>query len=359
LRAGGKHENLGRMRRMLALAGLFLLLTGCGGADERAPFVESRIPPALGPGYWAPDGWAWGLIGLGEAPVQRYGVSSSATGPRANILILSGAGESAEAWFETARDLNARGYGVWVLERAGQGGSARYGSPRDLIHAPGFDDDVATTRLMARSITVASPDTPLIVLGSGVGGLVALQAMEGRMPADGLVLSSPDLKSNGALPGWQGWLATVGLGGLPQAFGQGWKREGPDAFKAGGTGDRQRGGVQLAWQTANPDLRMGGASLGWRAAFDRASKATFTDLGRVKTPILLLSPEQGVDRREGEDACRALPVCKRVTLKDGKPLLHLERKAVRDAWLSDIESFVKERAAARDATKYAPPAHQM
>ena len=59
------------MRRSLVLAGLFLLLTGCGGADDRAPFAESRIPPSLGPRFWAPEGWAWGLIKLGDEPAQR------------------------------------------------------------------------------------------------------------------------------------------------------------------------------------------------------------------------------------------------------------------------------------------------
>ena len=50
-----------------------LLLAACGGGgDGRAPFVESRIPPALGPRFWAPEGWAWGLLtveALRTAPV--------------------------------------------------------------------------------------------------------------------------------------------------------------------------------------------------------------------------------------------------------------------------------------------------
>ena len=65
------------MRFRLALAGLLLLLAACGGGDGRAPFVESRIPPALSPRFWAPDGWAWGLLKVGDAPAQRYGVSST------------------------------------------------------------------------------------------------------------------------------------------------------------------------------------------------------------------------------------------------------------------------------------------
>ena len=35
-----------------------------------------------------------------------------------------------------------RGCTVWILDRAGQGGSGRYVLPRDLGFAPSFDPDV-------------------------------------------------------------------------------------------------------------------------------------------------------------------------------------------------------------------------
>ncbi len=298
------------MRRLFVLAGLLLLLAGCGGADSRAPFTDSRIPPSLGPRFWAPEGWAWGLIGVGDAPVQRYGVSSTVGTPRGNILILSDDREIAEAWFETARDLNTMGYSVWVLERAGQGGSARYsGGPRDLIHAPTFDDDVAATKALARSIVTADSETPLTVVGQGVGALIALRAVQTGAPAAALVLSSPNLKPDGALPGWPQWLMKLGAGRLPAGVGQGWKREGPDDFKAGRTQDRQRGAVQLAWQTANPDLRMGGHSLGWTAGFAALAKAAEGRLSSTRTPTLMMAGGDANIADRGVAACEVMPAC--------------------------------------------------
>lgn len=300
MRATEKHENLAPMRRLLALAGLFLLLTGCGGADGRAPFVESRIPPALGPGYWPPDGWAWGLIGLGEAPVQRYGVSSTTAAPRGNLLILTDDGQTAEAWFQTARALNARGYTVWVLERAGQGGSARYSGPRDLIHAPSFDDDVATTRALARMIVVGDRDTPLTLVGRGVGGLVALRAAQARTPATRLVLLEPRLAASGG-PALPDWLLRTGVGRLPAGWGQSWKRE----RAPGEPGRLSPADVQHAWQTANPDLRMGGHSLGWNAAFATAAKTAEAGLATTRTETVLVGGDAAA-----QDACRGMSRCK-------------------------------------------------
>lgn len=342
------------MRRSLVLAGLFLLLTGCGGANDRAPFTESRIPPSLGPRFWAPEGWGWGLIKLGDAPAQRYGVSSTAVAPKASILILTGYGETAEAWFETARDLNALGYSVWVLERAGQGGSERYTGPRELVNVPGFDGDIATTKTLARMIAQGAPDTPLVVLGSGVGGLVAVGTIEGGAPADALVLSAADLKPAGGLSDWQGWLAKVGLGRLPPGPGYGWNREGPDAFTAGLTGDRFRGAVQKQWQTANPDLRMGQPSLGWRAAFAEASSAALKAPSTMQAPALALTAEGDGDWAEAEAFCRALPACRIATIKGGRRQLHLERDAVRRVWLAQVDGFIRERIKARADARYPP-----
>lgn len=339
------------MRRLTALACLIVLLSGCGGADDRAPFTDSRIPPSLGPGFWAPEGWAWGLIGVGDAPVQRYGVSSTLGTPRANIVILTGQGETAEVWFETVRELNTAGHTVWVLERAGQGGSARYGGPHDLIHAPTFDDDVAAVRTLTRTLAHGSPDTPVILIGGGMGGLIALRAAQQGASVDGLVLSAPDLKPDGALDGWQSWLARVGLGALPQGLGAGWKRDAPDAFARGLTGDRDRGGLQAVWQTANPDLRMGGVSLGWRGAFAQAATAASDGAATTRTPTLLLAAQGG----EGEAVCVTLPTCRATPLASARALPHLDRAAVRAAWRAGLESFVAERIAAREAARFPPP----
>lgn len=337
------------MRFRLALAGLLLLLAACGGGDGRAPFVESRIPPALSPRFWAPDGWAWGLLKVGDAPAQRYGVSSTPITPQAQILILSGYGESAETWFETARDLNARGYGVWVLERAGQGGSERYALPRDLGHAPSFKDDIQAVKTLARMMEAGSPGTPVIILGHSVGGLVALAAIEQGAPAQGLILSAPAFANRDPVDSSRAGLVKIGLGRLPAAFGSGWSRNGPDGRGQGLTGDRWRGAVQKAWQLANPDLRMGGQSLGWLGAFRETSRAIEPGLAGLETPTLLLSAglDRNADAAEQARVCKAMARCTLYSFKAGHHALHLETDAVRLPWLAAVDGFVRTRAGSR------------
>ena len=342
------------MRRRLVLAALLFILTGCGGAEERGAFTDSRIPPALGPRFWAPEGWAWGLIGLGDAPVQRYGVSSTTIAPRASVLILSGYGESAEVWFETVRQLNAEGFNVWVLERAGQGGSARYVTPRDLGHAPSFDDDVAATRSLAQTIVAGAQETPLVILGHSVGGLVGAAAVEKGLPADGLILSAPSL-GDASKADWRDWPVKIGLGRIPASLDYGWKREGATAT----TGDRQRGSVQKAWQVANPDLRMGGQSLGWKSAFRAAGSEMRGRLGRIQPPALILIADRDRNAADLERDCRAMPRCTTLLLGRGHHALHLEADSVRDPWLTAVKNFVLTRAVARAAAQQTTPDHRL
>lgn len=337
------------MLRRLALAAVLLLLAACGGGDGRAPFVESRIPPALSPRFWAPEGWAWGLLKIGDAPAQRYGVSSTLITPQAQVLILSGYGESAETWFETARDLNARGYSVWVLERAGQGGSERYALPRDLGHVPNFKDDIRAVQTLTRMMQSSVPDTPIILLGHDVGGLVGVAAVEQGAPAAGLILSSPEFAGQDLIDGSKANLVKVGLGRLPAAFGSGWSRSGPDSRGQGLTADRWRGAVQREWQIANPDLRMGGPSLGWLGAVRTTSKAVEPRLGQLGTPTLLFSGglDRNADVAEQARVCKAMARCTLYSFRTGRHALHLETDAVRGPWLAAVDAFVRARTGSR------------
>ena len=159
------------MQRVLILFAA-LVLAACDPGQGREAFTDSRPPPSLAPRFLAPEGWAWGVVQAEGQPQLRYGVSSPVgTGTRGHVLIVPAYGESAEVWFETARQLNAQGYAVWVLERAGQGGSGRYLSPHDLGHSDGFEAGAEAVRGLIAGVIRPAGDTPLVLLGAGDAAL--------------------------------------------------------------------------------------------------------------------------------------------------------------------------------------------
>ncbi|MGR4864070.1 alpha/beta fold hydrolase [Caulobacter sp. LARHSG274] len=339
------------MRRRLLAVLLALPLVACSDEAARAPFADSRTPPSLAERFQPPAGWAWGYVRVGDGLVQRYGVSAPRRAPRGQLLILPGYGESAEGWFETARDLNARGYTVWILERQGQGGSERASHWRDLGHAGSFSPDVAATQAMAKAVIRPTGRVPFVVLGQGDGALVALRALEEGLQADGAILSSASFdiadppRPKAQFVRLARWARGLKLGFLRYPGQGGWKRDGPDGFGARLTHDRTRGAVQPAWALANPDLRMGAPSLAWYAAFYDAVDAIGRDLKRVATPVLMLNAGEDVKALAPPRTavCAALSRCTAVAFPTARHALHLEADPVRDRWLEAVADTLRAR----------------
>lgn len=338
----------------LAIA-LILAVSACGDGASRAPFAESRTPPALTSRFYPPQGWAWGYVQNGDAPVQRYGVAAPPVAPRATILILTGYGETAEKWFETVSDLNRQGFTVWVLERQGQGGSERLTPWRDLGHVDSFDPDVAAVKALVKAVIRPLGGVPLIVLGHGEGGLIALRAAQTGLPMSGLVLSSPAFGLT-ALPRprsdfarFTPALRTLRLGWLRTPDQPRWKHDGLDGKAAGLTHDDARGKVQAAWMLANPDLRMGGRSLGWFAAFFDASEAAAQDARKTTPPVLMLSSgrDRVVTAKPQSQLCAAMKHCREVRYPEAGHDLHMESDVVRGPWIAAITDFSQTRNPAR------------
>jgi lysophospholipase len=341
---------MGMARAILAVL-ISMALCGCSREVATGPFAESRTPPELASRFFTPEGWAWGYLKVGAQPVRRYGVASTWRVPRATIVIVPGYGESAETWFETVGELNAEGFTVWVLDRAGQGGSARYTLPRDLGFTPSFDDDVAGLKALVKVVIRPPRDRPLILLGHADGAVAALRAAEAGLQVDGIVASSPKLAprivSADMAMDLAGRLPV--LGRLPATDWRPWSRSTPDDRAAGQTHDPWRGAVTHAWQTANPDLRLSGPSLGWRRAFAAASAAVRAEAGRVRAPVLWLTGGPG--SQEAEDLRHALPACRSLVIPGARPALHLEAATWRRPWFEAVAGFVAEKVDRSRAVK--------
>ena len=307
-------------------------------------FIESAPPPGLAEQFYPPQNWAWGELQVGDGPAQRYGVGAPDAVAKAEVLILPDYGESAETWFETVRDLEAAGATVWVLDGVGQGGSGRLTAQRDLGELHSFEPDVRAARSMIDLVIRPAPRRPLILLGQGVGALVAARAIETGAAADALVLSAPACAR--ATPA--GALVMIGLGQFRAPGGEGWSRGGGDDFTSGRTHDAWRGAATHAWQLINPDLRMGGPSLDWEAALSDLKGAALGDQADLKAPTLVLATEHTGD-------CLTPRGAERQTIAGADEALELEADPRRGAWLTAVKQAIAAAVQRADPTPGAKP----
>jgi lysophospholipase len=320
---------MGRFAIAAITCAFALSLMACDRVASREALLDSRTPPQLSNRFFPPEGWAWGLIAPAGGPVQRYGVSAPPLVPRGEVVIVPGAGESAETWFETARDLNDHGAVVWILDRSGRGGSARRAGPRGYVHAPDPNADVEAIRALRATVVHGGPNRKVVLLASDDAAAAALRAVQAGAPFGALILSSPRLE-RGALPKLQAFAVKAGLGALPAQARKAWRRDGPDDVALGRTHDAWRADVRRAWASANPDLRDVGETLATRSALSRLATAALA-APQPGTPLVVLLPGHA---SEGADEILRRFKAAEVERFDGaRPALHLESDAARDAWL--------------------------
>ena len=314
------------------LLGLCCLLAACGPGQPRDAFVDTRLPPGLATRFFPPEGWAWGLVQTGDFPAQRYGVSSPRNAPIAHVLVLPGYGESAEAWFETAGDLNARGYAVWILEPAGQGGSGRFSAAADTGHVPDTEADLQAIRAMIRS-SLPQDRKPMILVGSQSGGILAILAAADRLGAKRLVLSA--LPSPSPVTSLEAGLTRLGLGWLRDPRQGGWRRTRTTLAGA----DPYRGRLAQEWQAANPDLRMASPSIGWRVVMAEASEDAAKRLPSFDLPVLMIDGGASFEGACKQAArCQVLQIADRAWRAPG----HLLGDGSRSQWIEAIDRFIRQ-----------------
>ncbi|HVZ29111.1 MAG TPA: alpha/beta hydrolase [Asticcacaulis sp.] len=249
---------------MSAVAVAAATMSGCSrhGTDKQPgqAFLDSQIPPGLSPQYFPPQGFVWGGYRAKGLPEARYGVASPPVNPRAQVLILADAEYPAEAYFELANQLVNAGYGVWLFEAPGQGGSGHYLLQSQSVYTHNYHDGQLAALSFIRDVIKPDASKPLFVVGTGYSAIdtLALSTQVKDKSYAGFVAFSPYL--GGAI-----------------ARGREWHRDDVPAS--------YWGGIAQNWQMSNPDLRLRVKSDNWRTQMQKA----YTDLNSLHLPVVSIS----------------------------------------------------------------------
>lgn len=271
-------------------------------------------------------------------------------GRRGTVCIFQGRGETIEKYFETVRDLRARGFAVAALDWRGQGLSERRlrnprkGYVRDFAE---YDVDLET---FMREIVLPDCPPPLFALGHSTGATVLIRAAHrGRRWFDRVVLIAPLIG-----------LAGVSASATATAIVRGMRVAGLGAMYVPGgaavvmemrpfagnilTSDPVRYARNAAVLEAEPKLALGSPTVAWVDAAFRAMRAVGERgyAARIRQPILIVSAglDSLVSNAAIEEFASQLRAGSHLVVTGARHELLMEQDRFRSQFWAAFDAFV-------------------
>lgn len=319
----------------------------------------TSYPPDIAPRFQPPPGWRWDYFTDRAGRKLRFGsVSPADAPPRAVVVGLQGLSECGEKYFETARDMVARGFSFWMMDWQGQGLSHRYLRNPQKRHSEGFDTDVADFRLFLNDHVLPAsrrPDgssPPLVMLAHSMGANIGLRYLQSSIGVFSAAVMSAPLLGIYEIRDYPPWLARILtrmlgiLAGRVYIIGGG-KEWAPDRVQRHPpllSSDPARGDILKSWFLHNPALQTGNVTYGWLDAAYTSCRALWRHNAAhpVPTPCLfaLAGHETLVDNGAARNFAALLPQAEVIEIKDAGHELLMERDPLRDRFLAAFDGFL-------------------
>lgn len=267
--------------------------------------------------------------------------------PRGTLVLLGGRGDYIERYFETTRDVLARGFAVAMVDLRGQGGSQRMAHEpyRDVTSSfAAFEEDVRT--LMDGLVLPTCPP-PYFALGHSTGGHILLRVLRNSDWFRKAMLVSPLVEIfYGPWPKPVVWLLVNGMALAGQGFrflpGIRKTPMGRADFPGNPlTSDRRRWERDSSTLEEAPHLGLGGPTFAWLHAA-RRSLRELKAMERPRAPVLIVAA--GADRVVSNEGIRRLaqevPGIALSFIPDSRHEILAERDEIRQQFLAAFDSFI-------------------
>jgi lysophospholipase len=270
-------------------------------------------------------------------------------GSRGSVILFPGYTEYLEKYFETATDLQKRGFASFVMDWRGQGLSSRLVRNPHIMHFDRFDDPVRDIAAAVRHLESRLPK-PWVLLAHSMGGGIALRGLAtGQLEAKAAMFSAPmwGLKANTFLNRvFARDMRSIGLGRLPTSIVP--KKPRQEAFEGNPvTSDPERFARNQAIWLAESGVRIAGPTFGWFAAACDVVRdfKKGKGLDQVWLPVTVCSAE---DERLVLNECHAgvaakLQNAQHIVIPGAKHELLQEADPIRDQFLAAFDALL-ERA---------------
>ena len=303
--------------------------------------------------FLAPPGGTTWHVQVRDGVRLRVGLWRPIEAPQATVVLLGGRTEFIEKYHEVIGELLTRRFVVWTCDWRGQGLSARALSNRHKGHIDDYGTFVGDLReLLTATVPADCPSARIVVAHSMGGHIALLLAVEDPACAKGFVLSAPMVDIS--LPGLTRVAARlISGGGMRLGAGHkytlstgdyGEKQEQFDGNPF--TSDRRRFDHMVAWIKSNPDLALGGPTLGWLAAslrsVDRLRQRDYPERIRVPVQILSASEDTVVSNHALHALGERIPHARVIVVSGARHEVLMETDGRRQQFWSTFDSFSEQ-----------------
>lgn len=244
-----------------------------------------------------PDDAVAGNVKTRDGVNLRFARFAPPPGRKGTVVVLQGRAEFIEKYFETARDLRARGFAMATFDWRGQGLSDRRLSDRHKGYVRDFSQYATDLDTIMEQVVLPDCPPPVYALAHSMGAAIAIRACySGRRWFDRVVLSAPMIAlPPGRLTTMAGPLARLlrylGRGGAYVPAGN------PDASGTENflgnvlTSDPVRYARNAAVLEEEPALGLGAPTIAWTdAAFKQMKRFRSAGYaGQIRQPMLLVA----------------------------------------------------------------------
>jgi lysophospholipase len=155
-------------------------------------FIDGVMKFISIPANPVPDHGLAGTIKTPDGVSLRFGRWEPPPGRRGTVVVMQGRAEYIEKYFETVRDLRARGFAVATFDWRGQGLSERALADPRKGHVRNFSQYITDLQAIMEQVVLPDCPPPFFALGHSMGGAVAIRAChDGSRWFERVVLSAP------------------------------------------------------------------------------------------------------------------------------------------------------------------------
>jgi lysophospholipase len=295
-----------------------------------------------------PDGVVTGALKTRDGVSLRFARWLPPPGRKGTVCLFPGRAEYIEKYFETVRDLRARGFAVATLDWRGQGGSERALRNRRKGYVRSFAQYQIDLETFVHEVVLPDCPPPVFALAHSMGATILLRAAyAGHRWFDRMVLLAPMIALPGMrrMTGTRMTVRTLRLMGLGSVYVPGADASVLQQRPFIGnllTSDPVRYARNVAVLEAEPSLATGWPTVAWTdSAFRVMAQLSHPGYpGRIRQPLLIIAA--------GLDAIVSTPAIDEfsVRLRAGS---HLIVSGARHELLMEQDRFRSQVLAAFDA----------